>query len=73
VLRQLQLIRLMPLLDGELKMVETQLVMAKKRRDVVWSRSAKMRQPDNAGIDMFASMFFVTSRADYLCRYRYGC
>jgi hypothetical protein len=50
-----------------------QLANVKKRRDVVWSREAKMRWLDNTGIRLFVSMFFMISGADYRYRYDSGC
>jgi hypothetical protein len=65
----------MPLLDGDegLKMVEMQLAITKKRKEIVWSRVVTMRRLDDTGVDMFASMIFTNLGVDYLSRYDNGC
>jgi hypothetical protein len=59
--------------DEGLKIVGLQVAIAKKRREVVWSRATKVRWFHDTGIEGFASLFFTTSRADYLSRYDNEC
>jgi hypothetical protein len=71
MIRHSQLTHLTPLLDEGLKIIE--LAINRNRREAVWSHAVKMRWLDNTGIDMFASMFFMTVGADYVYRYGNGC
>jgi hypothetical protein len=73
VLLRLLLTRLILIPDKELKIVEMQLAIAKKWREVSWSRAARMRWLNDTGIEMFTFKFFATSGADGPYRYNTGC